>query len=137
MGDTERSWNCAELKKLVLPNTPIQLSKEGPPLVNQELSLLRGVYLFSVLQAAYLLLPVWQDLVPHSGSRQAVFHVYQQILATACGNNATERQQAVSCGLDSCYSLCLLHSSSALILLTLYLDADIFLLLPSLLSSLS
>lgn len=32
MGDAERSWNCAELKELVLPNRPIQLSKEGPSL---------------------------------------------------------------------------------------------------------
>lgn len=45
--------------------------------MNQELSLLRGVYLFSALQTAKLLLPVWQDLVPHSGSWQALFQVYQ------------------------------------------------------------
>lgn len=32
MGNAERSWNCAELKELVLPNTPVQLSKEGPAL---------------------------------------------------------------------------------------------------------
>lgn len=105
--------------------------------MNQELSLLRGFYLFSALQTIKLLLPVWQDLVPHSGSWQALFQVYQQILAAPSGNKATEQQQAFSCGLDSCYSLCLLHSSSALILLTLYLDADILILLPSLLSSLS
>lgn len=58
--------------------------------MNQELSLLWGVYLFSALQTADLLLPVWQDLVPHSGSQQALFQEHQQILAGPFGNNATE-----------------------------------------------
>lgn len=89
-------------------------------------------------------LPVWQDLVQFSGTRfgvisrswQGLFQVYQQILASPLGCNAVGWQREVFCGLDSCYSLCVLHSSSALIPLTLYLDADILLLLPALLSNL-
>lgn len=74
------------------------LAKQGGhPLVYQELCY--GVSIFSALQTADLPLPVWQNLMAHLGSRQALFQVYQQILAAPFRNNATERQQVASCGL--------------------------------------
>lgn len=42
--------------------------------------------------------------MPHSGSQQSVFQLYQEILATPSGNNAKEKQQEAWCGLDSCYA---------------------------------
>ena len=86
MGDAENSWNRAELKELVLPSIPIQLSERVPPLWIGS----SATGCLSFLCTAGLLLSVWQDLVAHSW--QARFQVYQQILPAPSGNNATEWQ---------------------------------------------
>lgn len=69
---------------------------------------------------------IWQELVPHSGPFSGA---PTNLLAVPSENNAVEGHEVASRGLDSCYKLCLLHSSSAFILLALCLDADALLLL--------
>lgn len=118
-GNAEGSWNCLELKGL----------QGGSPLVNHEPCLLRVFHLFSALQNAGLFL--WSGRIFYFFSSD----FWINLSSFSWAVRQTDRDRLLVAWAFG--SACLLHSSTAQILLTLYLDADILLMVSPLLSTCS